>query len=93
MKQKQITLDFEFNDNSYHQMDFVFPEEDEKQFNEWLLNSLSDQKKNWLLIPADKKMNGKTTLLNIGNITKIDIYDTSHLLKEQNTEQKEGANV
>lgn len=89
MKEKQFTACFEFNDHSEHTLDFVVPENEENKFYDWFFDSLSDRNKDWLFIPEGQKRLCKT-LLNVRNITRIDIHDTSHLLeKEKQDVQKE----
>src|SRR4051812_16681921 len=87
MKQKQFTINFEFNNSTDHNLDFVVPETEVAEFDKWLMKSLADPNNKWLCFPADQNRSFRT-LVNVENITKVEIHDTTNLLP-QNVETPE----
>jgi len=85
MKQKQFTINFEFNNSTDHNLNFVVAEPEVTEFDSWLMKSLADPNNKWLCFPADKNRSFRT-LVNVENITKVEIHDTTHLLPETTQE-------
>lgn len=88
MNKKQITLDIRFADLNSYQLDFVILPDEEESFNKWLLDSLGNPNNNWLLIPQSETIKSKT-LLNVKNINRIEILDTTYLLNEEDKSGKD----
>jgi hypothetical protein len=87
MKQKQFTINFEFNNSTDHSLNFLVAEPEVKEFDSWFMKAISDPNNKWLCFPADNNRSFRT-LVNVENITKVEIHDTTHLLPENPQEEE-----
>lgn len=79
MQQKHITMQVDFLNHTDYKIEIPIDEEDYSSMVCKILNSLTDSR--WLMVPR-KNEDKAMTLLQVDNITKVKIFDSSDLEKE-----------